>query len=49
MNGEFGIYVTDGTTNANVPKWEVDKIESFDEAKCKEIIKKLKAWKKKNS
>jgi len=45
--GNFGPYITDGKDNAPVPKWEIDNIDQFDLAKCKDIIKAYKAYKKK--
>lgn len=46
IQGQYGPYVTNGTDNAPVPKWEVDKIDSFDSEKCKEILRTYKQYKK---
>jgi DNA topoisomerase I len=48
FQGKFGPYVSDGKLNVTIPKWDQDKLEYFNEDKCKEVIKNYKAYKKKN-
>jgi DNA topoisomerase-1 len=47
INGKYGPYITNGKDNAPVPKWDLDKMANYDEPKCKEAIKKHKAYKAK--
>jgi DNA topoisomerase I len=47
LPGKFGPYVTDGKINVTIPKWDQDKLDTYDEEKCKQVIKNYKDFKKK--
>jgi DNA topoisomerase-1 len=49
IQGNFGPYVTNGTDNAPVPKFDLEKLDSYDAEKIKEVIKSHKAYKKKQA
>lgn len=47
IQGQYGPYITNGKDTAPFPKWDLDKMAEYDEAKCKEAVKNYKAFKKK--
>lgn len=42
-----GTYIEKGEDTCPVPKWDLEKLDTYDEEKCKDAMKKFKEWKKK--
>lgn len=46
FKNDKGVYIEKGEDICPVPKWDLEKLDTYNEEKCKEAMTKFKAWKK---
>lgn len=47
INGQWGPYMEKDNDKVSIPKWDLDKLDTYDENKCKEVWKAQKDFAKK--